>query len=157
MTVITDREQLRYIAGQAADARVNVELETEGMTLNSGPKHPATHGTPPKGAPVAGEAASPEAVGAAPPDAVAAVKPAGDEAARATDDAATETPAAEPKAPAKPRATKRTAKAAASRTGKFQCCAKRATDRSVRRSPPPPAPLVVAAARHPPPTPRRAR
>ena len=41
----SDRQQLNYIASQAADARVNVEIETEGMTLNIGPQHPATHGT----------------------------------------------------------------------------------------------------------------
>ena len=43
---VTEQQQLAYIAGQAADARVNVELETDdGMTLNMGPQHPATHGT----------------------------------------------------------------------------------------------------------------
>jgi NADH-quinone oxidoreductase subunit D len=41
----TERQQLAYIASQAADARVNLEIETEGMTLNIGPQHPATHGT----------------------------------------------------------------------------------------------------------------
>jgi NADH-quinone oxidoreductase subunit D len=45
VTVLSDRQQLAYIASQAADARVNVEIEAEGMTLNIGPQHPATHGT----------------------------------------------------------------------------------------------------------------
>jgi NADH-quinone oxidoreductase subunit D len=38
-------KQAAYVASQAADMRVNVELETGGMTVNLGPQHPATHGT----------------------------------------------------------------------------------------------------------------
>ncbi len=41
----TESDQMAYIAAQAADARVNVEVETdEGMTLNLGPQHPANTG-----------------------------------------------------------------------------------------------------------------
>ena len=42
---VSERQQRAYIGGQAAEARVNVELQTDGMTLNIGPQHPATHGT----------------------------------------------------------------------------------------------------------------
>ena len=41
---VTEQQRL-YVERTAAEARVNVEIETEGMTLNIGPQHPATHGT----------------------------------------------------------------------------------------------------------------
>src|SRR5256885_7776178 len=42
---VSEWQKAADIASQAADARVNVELEPEGMTLNIGPQPPATHGT----------------------------------------------------------------------------------------------------------------
>ena len=44
-STIPESQQLAYIAAKAADSRVNLDFETEGMTLNIGPQHPATHGT----------------------------------------------------------------------------------------------------------------
>src|SRR5690606_29464743 len=46
LVTLTDSQKLAYVASQAADARANLEFETDdGMTLNIGPQHPATHGT----------------------------------------------------------------------------------------------------------------
>ena len=42
---VTEQQQRAYVAAQAVDARINFEIEAEGMTLNMGPQHPATHGT----------------------------------------------------------------------------------------------------------------
>jgi NADH-quinone oxidoreductase subunit D len=44
-STVPESQQLAYIAAQASESRVNLEFETEGMTLNIGPQHPATHGT----------------------------------------------------------------------------------------------------------------
>src|SRR5687767_12835326 len=41
---VTERER-SYLQSQLSEARINFELETDGMTLNIGPQHPATHGT----------------------------------------------------------------------------------------------------------------
>jgi NADH-quinone oxidoreductase subunit D len=40
-----DPSVLAYMNNQAVDGRVNLELVSNGMTLNIGPQHPATHGT----------------------------------------------------------------------------------------------------------------
>ena len=41
---VTERERA-YISSTLSEARINLEIETDGMTLNIGPQHPATHGT----------------------------------------------------------------------------------------------------------------
>jgi NADH-quinone oxidoreductase subunit D len=41
---VTERER-SYLTSTLSESRVNVEFETDGMTLNIGPQHPATHGT----------------------------------------------------------------------------------------------------------------
>src|SRR5690242_2787954 len=40
-----ESHQANYLTAQTVDARVNVELVSDGMTINIGPQHPATHGT----------------------------------------------------------------------------------------------------------------
>jgi NADH-quinone oxidoreductase subunit D len=41
---VTERERA-YLTSTLSESRLNVEFETDGMTLNIGPQHPATHGT----------------------------------------------------------------------------------------------------------------
>src|SRR3954469_13266803 len=41
---VTERDRA-YMTSTLSESRVNLEFETEGMTLNMGPQHPATHGT----------------------------------------------------------------------------------------------------------------
>jgi len=41
---VTERERA-YVTSTLGEVRVNLEFESDGMTLNIGPQHPATHGT----------------------------------------------------------------------------------------------------------------
>src|ERR1043166_4589969 len=43
--ITTDYRTEAFVQKHLADARVNVEIESDDMVLNIGPQHPATHGT----------------------------------------------------------------------------------------------------------------
>lgn len=45
MTTVDPRAEASLVPKHLADAQINVEIETDGMVLNIGPQHPATHGT----------------------------------------------------------------------------------------------------------------